>query len=155
MVKNFDEELSGRIGIMLDAGSSASESDLDNAARLAGSLAYAALDEGHHVEMINLATLHPNLIPPFDDGQAMLDELAGLPLTPAGLSPQSLHLAVDKLSRKAALHIILTSQPAGIPEAIAELIGDGRKITLYQPHNLPALEPKVEPFTDAGLVTTT
>jgi uncharacterized protein (DUF58 family) len=151
MVKNFDEELSGRVGIILDAGSSGDTTVLDNAIRLAGSLAYSALDEGHHVELINLADLHPELIPPFDDGQGMLDGLAALPTSPNCLSPESLGQAVDQLSRKTALHFVLTAQPAGVPDFLAELVASGRKVTVYQPHELPPLTPSVERFDESGL----
>jgi len=152
MVKNFDEELSGRVAIILDAGSSADETDLDNAVRLAGSLAYAALDEGHHVELIHLDALEPVLIPPFDDGQAMLDELAGLQLSPDCLTPERLRRAADRLSRKAALHVILTSQPGGVSEILSELIDEGRRVTLYLPKGICPPDQRAESFTETGLV---
>lgn len=152
MVKNFDEELSGRVGIVLDAGSGGDGEILDHAARLAGSLAYAALDQGHHVELIDLARLEPQVIPPFDDGQAMLDELAEIQVTPDCLTPDKLLAAVERLSRKAALHIILTDRSGPVIDAIEDLIARERKVTVYQTGELPAMEPSCERYTEDGLL---
>lgn len=72
MVKVFDEELSGRVAVVLDCGSSGDAAAFDDAVRAAGSLVFAALDAGHHVEWLDLASLEPDLIPPFADGHAIL-----------------------------------------------------------------------------------
>lgn len=152
MVKNYDEELSGRVAIVLDLGSSGDRTVLDNAVRLAGSLAYAALDQGHHVELIDLARLEPQLIPPFDDGQAMLDDLAEMTAAPDCLTAGNLKAAVERISRKAALHVILTDHSASVTDAIEDLVAAGRKVTVYQTGELPAMEPHCERYTESGLV---
>ena len=59
MVKTFAEELSGRVAVVLDCGSSGVEQDFEDAVRAAGSLAFAALDAGHHVEWLDLAAAEP------------------------------------------------------------------------------------------------
>ncbi|MGB0580580.1 MAG: DUF58 domain-containing protein [Limisphaerales bacterium] len=152
MVKNYDEELSGRVAIVLDAGSSGDGEILDHAARLAGSLAYAALDQGHHVELVDLARSEVQIIPPFDDGQMMLDELAEIDATPGCLTAERLHDAVERLSRKAALHVILTDHETAVTDAIEELIANGRKVTVYQTGELPAREPNCQRYAEDGLL---
>jgi uncharacterized protein (DUF58 family) len=131
MVRTYEEELSGRVAIVLIP--CPDPAVLDEAVRLAGSLAFAALDEGHHVEFIDLASLTADLIPPFDDGQSLLDRLAALPTDDARPTPERLHAAVDRLSRKAALHFIFapaetTATTSGFLE---ELETSGRKVFVH------------------------
>lgn len=133
MVKVFDEELSGRVAIVLDCGSSGDPTAFDDAVRAAGSLVFAALDAGHHVEWLDLATLEPDLIPPFADGLALLNRLARLTAEPASLAPDRMRAALDRLSRKCAVHLVLTQMTASARDAAAELRASGRHVTVYLP----------------------
>ena len=82
----FEEELAGRVGLILDDGHSGDAKIFDDAARAAGSLMFSALDAGHHVEWISLGELTLRLVPPFADGQEILDRLARMPLAPGCLT---------------------------------------------------------------------
>jgi uncharacterized protein (DUF58 family) len=117
MVKVFDEELSGRVAVVLDCGSSGDAAAFDDAVRAAGSLVFAALDAGHHVEWLDLA----------------LDHLARLPAEPASLAPERLRGALERLSRKCAVHLVLTQATASAQSAVAELRASGRSVTVYLP----------------------
>lgn len=131
MVRTYEEELSGRIAIILDPAGT--ETELDEAVRLAGSLAFAALDEGHHVEFVDLDSMRSELIPPFDDGQALLDRLAGIRTTPQPVTAEQLTEAVESVSRKAALHFIFATSSEATTTALAELESSGRKVFTHQP----------------------
>ena len=129
MVRTYEEELSGRVAILLAPGRD--EAVLDEAVRLTASLAFAALDEGHHVEFIDLITLRADLVPPFDDGQDLLDRLAGIATSPSSPRPEQIRTASIRVSRKAALHFILTDKPAGLESTLAELENAGRKVFVH------------------------
>ena len=129
MVRTYEEELSGRLALILVVGSDARA--LDAAARETASLAFAALDEGHHVEFIDSAGLQLEMIPPFDDGQSLLDRLAGIETVRDPVTPDRLRGAVDKLSRKAALHFIFSGSPEQLHPLVDELEASGRKVFLH------------------------
>jgi len=136
MVRTYEEELSGRVAIILFPDTD--EERLDEAVRLAGSLAFAALDEGHHIEFIDLATMKAELIPPFDDGQALLDRLAAFSPAETAITSDRLHEAVEKLSRKAALHFVTSKPRSDFAETFAELESTGRKVFVHDPEEVPA-----------------
>ena len=140
MVKTFDEELSGRVAIVLDCGSSGEPKVFDDAVRAAGSLAFAALDAGHHVEWLDLASLEPDLIPPFADGHEILDHLARISAEPRSLAPERLRGALERLSVKSAVHLVLTQSNAAACDAVAGLRQRGRSVTVYLPSVMPAHE---------------
>lgn len=133
MVKTFDEELSGRVAVVLDCGSSGDAKILDDAVRAAGSLAFAALDAGHHVEWLDLAALEPDLIPPFADGIEILDRLARLPAEARSLEPERLRGALERLSGKCAVHLVLTQVNPAASAAVMELRRRGRSVSVYVP----------------------
>lgn len=140
MVKVFDEELSGRVAVVLDCGSSGDAKTFDDAVRSAGSLVFAALDAGHHVEWLDLASLEPDLIPPFADGHEILDRLARLRLEPKSLDRERLRGAFERLSAKSAVHLVLTQSSAAASEAVAEFRRRGRSVSIYLPTKAQALE---------------
>lgn len=137
MVKVFDEELSGRVAIVLDCGSSGDAKVFDDAVRAAGSLIFAALDAGHHVEWSELASFEPDLIPPFADGQEILNRLARLPAEPNGLDAERLGGALERLSKKSAVHLVLTQANTSAIEAVAKLQQRGRNVNVYLPAGIP------------------
>lgn len=140
MVKVFDEELSGRVAVVLDCGSSGDAKILDDAVRAAGSLVFAALDAGHHVEWLDLASLEPDLIPPFVDGHEILDRFARLSAEPQSLAPDRLRGALERLSVKSAVHLVLTQSTAAASDAVARLRQRGRSVSVYLPARAPARE---------------
>lgn len=140
MVKTFDEELSGRVAIIMDGGHSGDAQVLDDCVRAAGSLIFAALDEGHHVEWVGLSDLRPLLIPPFADGQEILEALARVTPDRDCLTADRLHAAAHRISSRSAICLVLT----GLNEAVREGVGDwmrqNRVVTLYLPKKLTAAE---------------
>jgi uncharacterized protein (DUF58 family) len=133
MVKTFDEELSGRVSIILDGGASGNGRALDAAARAAGSLMFAVLAEGHHVELIDLDRLELAVFPPFADGQEILDRLARLTLTPGTLQADRLKTAVDRLSRRSAVCFVLTEFKPAVSGILDYLAERHRPVSLYLP----------------------
>lgn len=133
MVKTFEEELAGRIGLVLDGGHGGDAKIFDDAARAAGSLMFAALDAGHHVEWIDLGELAPRLVPPFADGQEILNRLARMPLAPGCLTTDRLATAVERLSRRNALHFVLTAVTPAVAEILQRLQNGRRAVSLYLP----------------------
>lgn len=133
MVKTFEEELSGRVALILDAGHRGNAARLDDCLRAAGSLMFAALDAGHHVEWIDLGTLVAHGVPPFGDGQEILDSLARLKAAPDCLTEERLRQAVAKVSPRGALSFVLTGCDAVSSRAIEQLARPGRPVALYLP----------------------
>jgi uncharacterized protein (DUF58 family) len=105
-VKELEEELSGRVALVLDASTGGVV--LDSAARAAASLLYSALDCGHHVELVDLSRLERVLVPPFSDGAPALDALARLEPDRTSLTRERLELAVGSVSAKASIVLVLT-----------------------------------------------
>ncbi|MEW6306563.1 MAG: DUF58 domain-containing protein [Verrucomicrobiota bacterium] len=141
MVKTFDEELSGRVAVIFDCGSSGSDKVLDDCARAAGSIIFAALDAGHHVEWVDLSSLHHLLVPPFADGQEVLELLARLQPVPGCLTRERLRTAAERVSAKAALCFFLTQVNADALEIIGELRAQGRTVAAYVPEQTGWAEP--------------
>jgi uncharacterized protein (DUF58 family) len=137
MVKTFDEELSGRVSLIVDAGHSGNGELLDDCLRAAGSLVFAALDEGHHVEWIDLASLEARLVPPFDDGQSVLNDLARMTGQPGCLKLDRLHQALQKLPLRSALCLCVTEANEAVLEFLDELASTSRKLALCLPDSAP------------------
>ena len=133
MTKTFEEELSGRIGMIVDSGAADNADLLDDCLRAAGSLMFAALDEGHHVEWVELGTLEHRLVPPFSDGHEILDALARIEMRKDCLDEDHLRQAADRLSRKSSVVLVLTLINEAVVEIVCGLINRRRKVTLYVP----------------------
>ncbi|MHB8521054.1 MAG: DUF58 domain-containing protein [Limisphaerales bacterium] len=133
MVGTFDEELSGRVAIIIHCSLSGGPTTLDDCIRAAGSLVFAALDAGHHVEWNELNRPERLILSPFDDGQGMLDRLARIQPDRGLLTADALYSAVERVSRKSALSFVLTEANAAVWEAAAFLKSHGRKVDVYLP----------------------
>ncbi|WCJ59614.1 DUF58 domain-containing protein [Fontisphaera persica] len=133
MVKTYEEELAGRIAVLVDPGHSGSREAADACVRAAGSLLFAALDEGHHAEWIALGTEQVELVPPFSDGHELLDALARLPLTPGGLTPLHLQEAAAKISPRSALVLVVTTVNEAVVHAVNEWVERRRVVTVCVP----------------------
>ncbi len=139
MVKTYDEDLSGRVALGVDCSEGTDSKRLDDCLRAAGSLAFAALDEGHHVEWIDLASRTVWLIPPFDDGQALLECLARMKGSPDCLTDASLQDALGRISGRSAVCLVLTECNAAVYHAIQILSQKNRSITLALPRGYPGI----------------
>jgi len=137
MVKTFEEELSGRLSFVLDCGHAGNRDVLDNCLRAAGSLMFAALNAGHHVEWIDLTRLQVQLLPPMAHGQELLEALARIEPDRHCLAEDRLSAALDPLSRKSAVHCLFTGYTPAVDTALTPLCQRGRAVCLY----LPAGEP--------------
>ena len=137
MVKEFDEELSGRVCLVMDAGDGkAPDGDgaIDWAARATGSLVLAALDAGHQVEYTNLADLAHLSVPPFADGSVVLDALARLRPSPGALTRERLNAALAGMPSRASLCLILTEYTPDVAAFLnLDVAPTRRKTALYLP----------------------
>ena len=136
MVKEFEEELSGRVGLIMDvtpARGPKGENLLDWAARAAGSLTLAALDAGHHVSFLRLGEAEPLLVPPFADGTAVLAALARLAATREGRTAAALLAAAERLPRKASVVLVLTGVDDAVREFLAIALPANRRAAVYLP----------------------
>jgi uncharacterized protein (DUF58 family) len=139
MVRIFDEELSGRVAVVLDNGNQGDTGLLDDAVRAAGSLMFAALDAGNHVEWVDLERRQIQLVPPFSDGHELLDGLARVPTRAGCLTAERLAEALGLISSRAAIAFVLTDFNALVREAINGLLSRGRVVSVYLPerHAIP------------------
>ena len=135
MVKTYEEELSGRVCFILDSGHTGSVKTLDDCLRAAGSLMFAALDAGHHIEWMDLGEIEPRLVPPFADGHELLDALARLRAQPGCLTAERLGQAMEKLPRKGAVHLVLTDFNPAVAAALGRLRDQKRRVSVYLPAN--------------------
>jgi uncharacterized protein (DUF58 family) len=71
MVKTFEEELGGRVSLVLDCNAGDTVA-VDNAVRSAASLAVAALQAGHHLELIDFSAEALRLAPFSDEGELLI-----------------------------------------------------------------------------------
>jgi hypothetical protein len=121
----------------------------DDCIRATGSLIFAALDAGHHVEWMDLAHRQRLVLSPFDDGQEILDRLARIELDPGPITPEALQSAVDGVSRKSAINLVLMAANAAVWETVESLRVLGRRVVVYLPETsrTPALHHDAPLFT--------
>jgi uncharacterized protein (DUF58 family) len=130
MSKEFDEELSGRVGIVFDPAAP-SVDRLDKAARAAASLVMSALDAGHQVEFVVIGTSDLVQVPPFADGSTVLECLARLnPTTPRDLD--ALEQAVLTIPPKASLCFVSYGLTPDV-EGVLSQGGKRRVVRAYLP----------------------
>jgi uncharacterized protein (DUF58 family) len=108
----------------------------DDCVRAAGSLMFAALDEGHHVEWLELGAAAARLVPPFDDGHELLDALARLRFEPDRLTGANLRDALTRLSPKSGIALVLTTASEEAKAWVQELVRRGRPVSVYLPAGL-------------------
>ncbi|MDX1951360.1 MAG: DUF58 domain-containing protein [Verrucomicrobiota bacterium] len=120
MVKTYDEELSGRAAVLL-LRTDGTEEEWEDAIRAAGSLAFAGLDQGHHIEFWAAGFSAPVLVPPFNDGGELLGLLARLPEKPESFDVNKLNeLLGERISRKSALNLVIAGNSRGVEEFLEE-----------------------------------
>lgn len=133
MVKTFEEELSGRVAFVLDPGHGGAPDILDNCIRATGSLLMTACDAGHQAEWTSLTANDRVVVAPFSDGHEILDRLARVELEPGCLTEEALRSAVDRLSQKTTLHLMLTSWHPAVETIATEWLERGRSVSVYLP----------------------
>lgn len=141
MVKEFSDELSGRISLVIDRTTTPKDKEgetvLDAAVRAVGSLTLAALDIGHHVDIIPVDSKETTSFPPFADGTALLDMLARLEelaeQTPAF---QELRDAVDLGAKRSAVCFVMTAKNAALPVIAEQLLNERRKVAVMLPNGI-------------------
>lgn len=138
MVKTFEEELSGRISIIMDAGHGGDAKTFDDCLRAVASLTFAALDAGDHVEWIDLAERELMLIPPFADGEEILDRLARMERTDGCLTEENLQKAARRVSHRSAICFVLTEVNEAVERVVRELQGQHRLVSIYIPPHVRA-----------------
>lgn len=145
MVKTFEEELSGRVAIILDTGHGGDGRIFDDCVRAAGSLIFEALDAGHHIECVNLSTLQLHLLPPFSSNEEILTLLAGLETRRDAPTPERLAAAVEKVSKRSAITLVLTAAGDAVRDCVSALVRQRRNTALCLPAGT------VFPVSAAGL----
>ena len=136
MVKQFNEELSGRVSFVIDNCAlpvSDKETTLDCAVRATGSMIFSALDIGHHIELIDLAEMNVLYIPPFSDGDIVLETLAAIRNDNNLLDRQNIKNALSRLSLKASVCFVLTKLNEDVLDVINKLLVENRTVSLYLP----------------------
>lgn len=136
MVKTFNEELSGRISFILDCDSLVDRNVFDDAVRATGSLIFAALDKGHHVELVRLCDPETvSITPPFADGEEILRFLARLQAGGGSMTRERLEVACSKLSKKSSICVVLTRLTPETIDVLTGWSGRRRRVSVYGPLN--------------------
>jgi uncharacterized protein (DUF58 family) len=132
MVKEFSEELSGRLSIILDNRSAGGRDLCDFAARAAGSLAFASLDAGHHVEMVDPSRAETLVVSPFSTGDTLLEFIARAEVA-ANYDLRLKTMGIlDKISGRSSVVIVATAAD-GLIGTVEYLLSQNRKVSLYVP----------------------
>ena len=136
MVREFDEQLSGRVGLVMGCETEIPE-HLDWAARAAASLMLACQDSGFQLEYIELQNPDPISVPPFTDGNAFLGPLARLKPEPGTTTADHIEAAVRKLPQRAGLVFVLPTMDGAALAALDRLVTcENRKVSLYLPEGI-------------------
>ncbi len=145
MVKTFDEELSGRVAVLLDCDGADNTALAENAIRAAGSLAFAAAEAGHFVELVEVGAGEKLLLQPFSDGTEALLRLAGIVLQAVPSSASALTDAIQKISSKAAIAYVGTAHCQIKMDLLEKVARKGRNVSTYLPEQtvFPAPTPGV------------
>jgi uncharacterized protein (DUF58 family) len=145
MVKTFEEELGGRLSLVLDC-SGGNIKLVDDAVRAAASLGVAALQDGHQMEFFDLNEPAALRLAPFSDENDFLDRLARFAPPAAGTTPN-----LNLFWRKSAVALIGTEWREQWHDLIAEAQKQNRSVEVYLPEGSPAapdVDAKVAYFND-------
>ncbi len=135
MIKEFSEELSGRLTIFLDSRASAGMELCDMAARAAGSIAFSSLDAGHHVEIVDPSREDSLVVPPFSTGDALLEFIARTRPSDDFNPTDKMKDVLKKISSRSAV-VIVAVRHEGLNEAVEFLLSQNRKVSLYVPDSM-------------------
>jgi uncharacterized protein (DUF58 family) len=149
MVKMFEEELGGRISLILDCGEEPEEI-IDNAVRAAASLAVASLQDGNHLELLDLSTAPPLRLAPFEDEAELLDRLARYAPPAKGAE-----LDVQDLWRRSSLALVGTRWHDWWDNLLGQARSQHRSVHVYLPIGTkvrPTLDAEIRYFAEKELV---
>jgi uncharacterized protein (DUF58 family) len=124
MVKTFEEELGGRLTILLDC-IGAHPNATDNAVRAAASIGTASLQEGHHVEIHDSTPDSLRLAPFSDEGELLLRL--------ARYSAKRLNPELEQFWRKSTVAIVGDRWNESWRELIAAARMQNRLVHVYLP----------------------
>ena len=128
MVKTFEEELSGRLAVVLSCDGAATD-QVDNCVRAAGSLLMTALEAGHQAAFWDPETNQFVVLPPFADGGDLLLALARYEPKPI----RNWQEVAAKLPRKSTVALVATAARGG-ERSFLEALGHARRSSaLYLP----------------------
>lgn len=137
MTKTFDEELSGRVCmiLLLHPAPGKDHEIVDDTVRAAGSLVFAALDAGHHVEWITAHQPGKTLYPPFTDGGEILNLLAAVQPPDAPLEANAIREACERAGSRSSLIFVTQQLTTELEIILRELTHQHRKVALYLPES--------------------
>ncbi|MCH2174888.1 MAG: DUF58 domain-containing protein [Lentisphaeria bacterium] len=148
MVKEFEEELAGRVGlIFLPQIKNKDSETFENAVRCCSSLMNATQEAGHQLDAIIAGRTNRIQVPPFSDGRDWLDELAAVQASKVGIDMESLLLDVNKLPSKSSICIVALHTPNSELDMIRSLFPK-RKVAVYIPESVdnPTLSENVRVY---------
>ncbi len=146
MVKEFDEELSGRLTILIDTVAAKTPDggiSLDWAARAAASLAVATLRRGDGVELIDIRQLRIHRAPQLANCEVILNVLACLVETSTPLETSTLQEAIASTPRRSTLCVILTNVSPELLAVLKHLQRIGG-VNLFLPEHIPLQKNEVQ-----------
>jgi hypothetical protein len=149
MVKSFEEELAGRISLLLDCAPD-DTAHLDNAVRAAASLGVASLQEGHHLEFIEAPDQPTLRLAPFMDESEFLERLARY--TPPAKSTE---IDLQDFWRKSAIALVGTRWQPWWEELIIQSEHHRRHVHIYLPQGATVglrLSAEIHFFGENGLI---
>lgn len=126
-VKSFEEELGGRVTLILDTVGS-DMAAIDNAVRAAASIGSATIEEGHQLELIDSEVKKALRLPPFSDDGEFLERLARYVSTPLGAA-----LDVDRFWRKSTIAIVGTEWREQWRALVDRAREQNRRVHIYLP----------------------
>lgn len=133
MVRTFEEELSGRICCVLDLRTPDAAVE-DAAVRLTSSMIIAAMGEGHHAEIFDLAGGRHQRFLPFADPSEVLEFMARY----GGGNPAiDLDRLAERFPRRASVVLVAAQVEAEHERLLEALRRQRRKTTLCVPQDAP------------------
>jgi uncharacterized protein (DUF58 family) len=133
MVKTFEEELSGKVSLLIYLKAGEPSHAMDDALRAAGSLMFATLDAGHQLEWCLLHEGTMRKTAPYSDGSEILEDLARAEPPEAEATEEAWNQTAKQLSRRSALVVVATSADRKALEWIQNQGSGGRRTCLYLP----------------------
>ena len=127
MVKTFDEELAGRVAVIISCDGARGEV-VDDCVRAAGSVIMTALQGGHQVAVWNAGNENFQNIPPFSDGSEVLHDLARFEPKPVRWET-----VVDKIPRRSAVALVSARLRPPEEDFLRQLSLKHRRCTVYLP----------------------
>ena len=138
MVKTFEEELGGRVSLILDCAV-VETAMVDNAIRAAASVGVASLQDGHHLEFLDLTDSPTLRFASFADESELLERLARY-----APPVKSTEIDVQDLWRKSSIAIVGTRWNDWWDNLLGQASSQRRSVHIYLPAGT-----KIGPMLDA------